>query len=124
MPPWLEAVGERGVRQLTDHVTAMAAGNASTTTAGAALYQQFCIACHQADGSGSPLLGAPALNDQIWTYGGGRDEVIESIANGRNGSMPAFAERLDETQIRLLTAWLASGARTSDEAPQAVAQAR
>ena len=123
MPPWLEAVGEKGVRQLTDHVTALAAGSASTTTPGAELYQQFCVACHQADGSGSALLGAPALNDQIWTYGGGRAEVMESIASGRNGSMPAFEERLDETQIRLLTAWLASGAKTSDHAEQSVAQA-
>jgi cytochrome c oxidase cbb3-type subunit 3 len=111
MPPWLEAVGERGVRQLADHVMALSTGNASPSTPGAELFQQFCVACHQADGSGNALLGAPALNDPIWTYGGGRAEVIASIANGRNGTMPAFGERLDDTQVRLLTAWLASGAR-------------
>ena len=29
--------------------------------------------------------------------------------------MPAFGKRLDDRSIRLLTVWLASGARTSDE---------
>jgi mono/diheme cytochrome c family protein len=37
--------------------------------------------------------------------------VVESIANGRNGVMPAFGERLDATQIRLLAAWLKAGAQ-------------
>jgi len=115
MPPWLAAAGEKGVRQLADYVEALAEGHASPATSGAALYQQFCVACHQADGSGNPAFGAPALNDQIWTYGAGRAEVIESIANGRNGTMPAFGKRLDDTQIRLLTVWLASGARMSHE---------
>ena len=71
----------------------------------------ICVACHGPDGAGNPLLGAPALNDAIWTYGGERAEVVESIANGRTGVMPAFGTRLDETQIRLLVAWLKSGAR-------------
>ena len=56
------------------------------------------------------MLGAPALADRVWTYGGERTQVIESIANGRNGTMPAFGTRLDETQIRLLAAWLKAGA--------------
>jgi cytochrome c oxidase cbb3-type subunit III len=110
MPPWLAAVGDNGVRQLADYVEALADGKASATTSGAALFQQYCVACHQADGSGTPALGAPALNDQIWTYGGGRREAIESISHGRNGTMPAFGKRLDDTQIRLLTVWLVSGA--------------
>jgi cytochrome c oxidase cbb3-type subunit III len=117
MPGWLEAVGERGVVDLTDHVLALSGGTASATAtaAGGALYEQFCIACHGPDGSGNPLLGAPALNDSIWTYGGDRAAVSDSIANGRNGTMPAFGARLDDTQIRLLSAWLKSGLRTPHE---------
>ncbi len=117
MPGWLAAVGEQGVEQLADHVLALPGGTGSATAAvaGGALYQQFCIACHGPDGSGNPLLGAPALNDRIWTYGGERADVVDSIANGRNGTMPAFAGRLDETQMRLLSAWLKSGARTPYE---------
>ena len=122
MPGWLAAVGDKGVRQLADHVMALAAGTTTTTSVqGARLYQQFCIACHGADGAGNPLLGAPALNDQIWTYGSERGEVIESIANGRNGTMPSFAGRLDDTQIKLLTAWLTSDVLTADIGPQSMA---
>ncbi|HLF11500.1 MAG TPA: hypothetical protein VJA26_09805 [Gammaproteobacteria bacterium] len=36
-----------------------------------------------------------------------------SIALGRNGVMPAFGERLDAAQIKMLTAWLGSGALSS-----------
>ena len=68
------------------------------------------MACHGAGGEGNPLLGAPALNDAAWNYGGERADVVESIANGRAGTMPAFSARLDETQVRLLAAWLKAGA--------------
>jgi len=35
-----------------------------------------------------------------------------TIAIGRNGEMPAFGERLDETQIRLLVALLMRNSST------------
>jgi cytochrome c oxidase cbb3-type subunit 3 len=113
MPGWLAAAGEEGVGRLADYVLALSRGeaDAAAVDAGRVEFQQFCAACHGADGAGNPLLGAPALNDAFWNYGGEREQVIESIANGRNGIMPAFGARLDETQIRLLAAWLKAGAR-------------
>lgn len=113
MPGWFEVAGEAGVGQVADYVLALSDGAAAGTAveAGRAVFQQYCVACHGPDGAGNPLLGAPALDDRAWTYGGERAQVIESIARGRNGTMPAFGERLDETQIRLLAAWLKSGAR-------------
>lgn len=113
MPGWLSVAGEEGVGQVADYVLALSRGDgrAPTLVEGGALYQQHCVACHGPDGAGNSLLGAPALNDSVWNYGGDRSQVIESIANGRNGSMPAFGARLDETQIRLLTAWVKFGAR-------------
>ena len=67
---------------------------------------QFCTACHGADGLGQPLLGAPGLADAIYLYGGDLPALAVSIRDGRNGEMPAFGERLDDAQIRLLVAWL------------------
>jgi cytochrome c oxidase cbb3-type subunit 3 len=112
MPAWSTVVGPEGVGQLADYVLALSRGDvASVATApGGALFQQFCMACHGDAGEGNPLLGAPALNDAAWNYGGQRADVLESIANGRSGIMPAFGSRLDETQIRLLAAWLKAGA--------------
>jgi cytochrome c oxidase cbb3-type subunit 3 len=111
MPGWAAIAGEAGVAQVADYVLTLARGEAGTDSAaaGSALFQQFCTACHGPDGAGNPLLGAPALNDAVWNYGSERGEVIESIANGRSGTMPAFGARLDATQIRLLTAWLKAG---------------
>lgn len=113
MPAWAAVAGEQGVGQLADYVLALSQGEAGApaVATGATLYQQFCLACHGPDGGGNPLLGAPALDDAVWNYGGERAQVMESIAMGRNGMMPAFGARLDQTQIRLLAAWLQAGAR-------------
>jgi cytochrome c oxidase cbb3-type subunit 3 len=126
MPGWTAAVGEKGIGQLADYVLALSGSQESTGQGapGGVLFQQFCVACHGSDGSGNTQLGAPALNDASWTYGGSRANVVESIANGRNGSMPAFASRLDETQIRLLTAWLRTGAKMPSERELAATQRR
>ena len=108
MPPLQAALNDQGVAQVADYVVALASGNAAAASGseGSRLFQTFCSACHGADGAGTPALGAPALNDDIWLYGGSVEEVRASIALGRTGAMPPFAARLDATQIRLLTAWL------------------
>jgi cytochrome c oxidase cbb3-type subunit 3 len=113
MPGWAAVVGAAGVEQLASYVLALSQGQpeSASVAQGGALFQQYCAACHGPDGAGNPQLGAPALNDAVWNYGGERADVIESIANGRSGVMPAFGARLDETQIRLLAAWLKAGAR-------------
>lgn len=113
MPGWLAVAGDDGVGHLADYVLSLSSGrrDSAASTAGGPLFQQYCVACHGPDGAGNPMLGAPALDDQAWTYGGERAQVLESIAHGRNGTMPAFGTRLDKTQIRLLAAWLKAGAR-------------
>lgn len=108
MPPWQAALQDEGVDTLTRFVLAMADGRADDPDLADARtrYNQFCIACHGPTGAGNALLGAPALNDDVWLYGNAYEAVYESIANGRSGMMPAFGQRLDATQIKLLTAWL------------------
>jgi cytochrome c oxidase cbb3-type subunit 3 len=61
-----------------------------------------------ADGSGNAALGAPALNDNIWLYGGSPGVIKQSIANGRNGRMPAHREFLGEDKVHLLAAYVYS----------------
>jgi cytochrome c oxidase cbb3-type subunit 3 len=117
MPAWEPVIGAQGIEQVAGYVLGLAAGNSGSpaNVEGGALFQQFCSACHGPTGSGQPMLGAPALDDKTWLYGGDRAQVIESISRGRNGTMPAFGSRLDDTQIRLLTAWLSAGARIPEE---------
>jgi cytochrome c oxidase cbb3-type subunit 3 len=108
MPPWQAVLNDDGVAKMADYVIALGSGTPAPESEAATAYRNFCSACHGADGAGMTLLGAPALNDDVWLYGGSTAAVRESIARGRTGVMPAFGERLDGAQIKLLTAWLAS----------------
>ena len=118
MPPWQAALNDVGVAQVTEYVLALPAGSADAASEGGRLYQTYCSACHGVDGAGQPLLGAPALNDAEWLYGDSPEAVRVSIAQGRNGVMPAFGERLDAAQIRLVVAWLARDAADRPSPPR------
>lgn len=109
MPPWQAVLGDEGVAQVADYVRGLSRGQSTgdgKPSAGQSQYATYCSACHGPDGSGLAALGAPALNDDSWLYGGTPADIRESIANGRNGVMPAFAGRLDAAQIKMLVAWL------------------
>jgi cytochrome c oxidase cbb3-type subunit 3 len=110
MPPWQTALGDEGVTAVAEYVRALAAGNAPEDGEGARIYRTSCFACHGIDGSGLTALGAPSLKDPEWLYGGSLDDIRATIAVGRNGQMPAFGDKLDATQVRLLTTWLIAGA--------------
>ena len=105
MVGWGAALGEDGVRDVADYVAQLPAGDPGEHP-GKQRYLQFCTACHGADGTGQPLLGAPSLADEITLYGNDRAALEISIRDGRSGEMPAFEERLDDAEIRLLVAWL------------------
>jgi len=105
MPPWGVALGHEGVVDVADYVQSMAR-IAGDTHPGKLKYQQFCVACHGVNGEGNALLGAPNLADNDWLYGNSISAISTSVVDGRSGVMPAFEGRLDELQIKLLTAWL------------------
>jgi len=111
MPPWQGVLGDDGVAKMADYVLTLSSGGAAADDDTAQKFLMFCSACHGATGAGLPALGAPALNDNTWLYGGTPAAVRDSIANGRTGTMPAFGTRLDATEIKLLTAWLAAGGK-------------
>jgi cytochrome c oxidase cbb3-type subunit III len=111
MPPLGAALDQTQLAAVTDFVLALSTGAADgveegTIADGRRVYQTFCSACHAPNGQGMTLLGAPALNDTNFVYGGTREAMQASIVQGRSGVMPGFADTLDELQIRLLVAWL------------------
>lgn len=73
---------------------------------GKKLYDQFCVACHGAEGTGNQLLGAPNLTDNAWLYGSSEDAIVYGILNGRDNQMPAQKDLLSPEQIRLLAGWV------------------
>lgn len=96
------------ISDVTDYVISISAArtrlqtNAAAAARGAAVYQEQCAVCHGAAGAGDRTLGAPSLNDDVWLYGGSRDEIRRQIELGRGGVMPAWAERFDPGTLRAL----------------------
>ena len=113
------------VDALTNHVLSLS-GKAESSAAGAELFAQNCAACHQADGGGDPVQGAPALNDAIWLYGGSLASVRQQILAPRHGVMPGWRDRLDPVTIKMLAAYVHSrggGEEVEAEAPNPTAPA-
>ena len=105
MVGWEAALGADGVDQIAEFMYVLGTGSAAGHPA-QTQYNQFCIACHGPDGSGNVAIGAPSLVDDIWLYGNSSEALVHSIAIGRTGVMPAFGDRLDDTQVKLLVALL------------------
>lgn len=72
----------------------------------APLYAAQCSACHGIAGKGDRTQGAPDLTDAEWLYGGDRISIRTQIWNGRNGVMPAWQDRLDDTTITALAVYV------------------
>lgn len=71
----------QSVEQLEHDPKAMAVGER--------LFMNNCAQCHGADARGSK--GFPDLTDKDWLYGGGAEQVSQTITQGRTGQMPPMA---------------------------------
>ena len=74
--------------------------------AGRTLFAANCASCHGEAGKGNQELGAPNLTDKIWLYGSDEATIIETITNGRGGTMPAWQGRLDAATINALAVYV------------------
>ena len=110
MPALGGALGEEGVDKVAEYVFKISGREHDTekAEAGGQLFATYCVACHGTDGTGNKMLGAPNLTDGIWLYGGSPTLVRHTIRNGRNGNMPAQADKLKAEKIHLLTAYVYS----------------
>jgi cytochrome c oxidase cbb3-type subunit 3 len=115
MPAWGPAIGPEGVEQVLAYVLTLsgrqgpgALASPETIAAGKTRFETLCVACHGPDGKGNQALGAPNLTDNIWLHGGSVDDIRETITQGRINHMPPHLERLGETKVRLLAAYVIS----------------
>lgn len=69
-------------------------------------YTTICIACHGADMTGNPAMGAPNLADSFWMYGKDEKSLFNSVQNGRAGHMPAWETRLSLADRKILTQYV------------------
>lgn len=111
MPAWKAPLGgDEGVEQVVEYVLSLSGRkvNEAEAAAGKEKFGVFCVGCHGPEGKGNQQLGAPNLTDDVWLYGGSKQAVTATVANGRNGVMPAHEEFLGEAKVHLLAAYIYS----------------
>lgn len=96
------------IEQVADYVISLHQNQGDSHPEGKALFENNCVACHKADGSGDQTVGAPRLNDDIWLYGGSKDTVMATITNARAGVMPTWEHRLDDATMKELAVYVHS----------------
>lgn len=77
----------------------------SELQAGGKLFQEHCIACHKADGSGE--IG-PNLTDKSWIYGYEIGTVFGIISNGTNNGMIPHKGKMNPIQIQQVASFVLS----------------
>ncbi len=109
MPPFGDVVGgEKGAGEVAVYVQSLSGQrvDSAMAAAGKPKFDMVCTACHGADGSGNPMLGAPNLTDDIWLYGSDFGTIRDAVLEGHNGTMPAHEPIIGETRSRVVAAWV------------------
>jgi cytochrome c oxidase cbb3-type subunit III len=98
------------ILQVANHVLRLSGleHDKPAAAAGAPIFTENCAACHGDKGEGKQELGAPQLNDAIWLYGNKPAQIVAQIKVPRHGMMPAWQQRLGDTKIKQLTAYVLS----------------
>lgn len=110
----MPAFGESGIldetqiEQVVHHVRAISdqSHDGELAAQGAEIFAAQCASCHGEDGGGDQTLGAPALNDAVWLYGGDIASISDTVTNSRFGVMPGFERRLRDAEIRAVAAYV------------------
>jgi cytochrome c oxidase cbb3-type subunit 3 len=101
--------GDDGIDNMVRYVKSLSGGEADAGAMSAQpLFVALCSACHNADGTGNKIFGAPNLTDDTWLYGGSDEKIRETIVNGRNGIMPAHGDMFGDNRTKILAAYIYS----------------
>ena len=117
----------RQIGDVTEYVISMSsarqrlAPNAAAAARGALVFNEQCAVCHGVTGAGDRTVGAPSLRDDVWLYGGSREEIRRQIELGRGGVMPSWEQRFDAGTLRALAYYVHQmGGGEPDRAPAPV----
>ncbi len=108
MPPMAAAVGSPDdVKNVAQYVLSLSGSPHDSLRAslGKAKFGA-CAACHGIDGKGNQAVGAPNLTDKVWLHGWGEETIVAMVNNGKTNQMPSQKDRLTESQIHVLTAYV------------------
>jgi cytochrome c oxidase cbb3-type subunit 3 len=110
MPSWEAALGNQGVLEVANYVITLSGRSADKilAEAGKTKFATYCVGCHGVDGKGNQQIGAPNLTDDVWLYGGSSLMIQRTVRDGRNGTMPMWADRIGKERVHLLAAYVYS----------------
>ena len=120
MPAFGEALSERQLDDVAAFVLSLSGHEVDPEAAarGARIFRGEtggCHYCHTREGTGLKSQGAADLTDRIWTVAdvpgrptlaGKKEEVKRVVRDGIRRTMPAWKDRLDPVQIKLLTVYV------------------
>ena len=94
---------------------------AAQIRAGAGLFQQFCLVCHGADGTGSTVRAAmppiPNFTNRTWQRATPTAQLLVSIMEGKGTLMPANNSRITKAQARTLVAYIRAFGGSVEQPP-------
>ena len=99
------------IREVANYVRTLAGFTpepGANIAAGKKIFQDNCVACHGEDGKGNVEMGSANLTTKIWQYGSDLPDLVYTIANARNSTMPAWHNRLDPVTIKALAVYVHS----------------
>ena len=111
MPPWGEVLGARGVEDMLSYVLGLTGRKLKPATprAGKAKYDELCVGLPRSRRARQRAAGCAQSHRRLSGCTAARWRAVrDSIEKGRMGAMPAHAERLGETRVRLLAAYVLS----------------
>ncbi|MFS4416515.1 cbb3-type cytochrome c oxidase N-terminal domain-containing protein [Maribacter sp. 2307ULW6-5] len=96
---------KKNAKDLVDVNTVELLTDASDLSAGKAIYEASCVACHMADGGGG--IG-PNLTDEYWILGGGIKNVFNTVSEGgRAGKgMVAWKQSLKPLEMAQVSSYI------------------
>jgi len=110
MPAFGEILEKEDILAAAEYVFSLSNADFDTDIAakGEAVFKDNCTACHGDNAQGDRDQGAPNLADAIWLYGRDKHTLIETITYSRYGVMPAWGQRLNEADVRAVSAYVHS----------------
>jgi cytochrome c oxidase cbb3-type subunit III len=98
-----------------DETNATVLTESKDISAGKALYEANCVACHNPNGEGN--IG-PNLTDDHWIYGPDVKDLFKTIKYGTPNGMPEHASKLNPVQLQQVSSFVLSLPFTAGKEPE------
>jgi cytochrome c oxidase cbb3-type subunit 3 len=111
-------VAKMAGQPLTDETLLMMSKVPARADEGRQIFAQFCVACHQPDGSGNV---GPNLTDNYWIHGGKPLQILNTVTNGvPEKGMVAWRDQLGPVRIQKVVSYVLTlkGKNLPGKAPQ------